>query len=262
MLSCIGCKHRNTWRCENCIGWDEYASDTLTNPALAMDIDKEMKMLAKVDLNSLKVDLNSLFGVKSVERKTDMRIKKVYFNDPATVVLWEDGTKTIVKAGKGDIYDPEKGLAMAIAKKALGNQGNYYEVFKKWLPEEGFKYLCNRIKLNQAIDECFGCPEDTVGIAIASDNILFKQSDGSKIGFKDIASKFTGDKKEVERFEEAEESEIQWLSVKEVAEANGLSVECVRKQIKDGFIPLAEKVDGKWKIPCYVFYDHIEVKCM
>ena len=27
-------------------------------------------------------------------------------------------------------------MAMAISKKALGNMGNYCEVFKKWLPEE------------------------------------------------------------------------------------------------------------------------------
>lgn len=62
-------------------------------------------------------------------------IKKVHFNDPVTVVIWTDGTKTIVRCGEGESYDPEKGLAMAIAKKALGNKGNYYEVFKKWLPE-------------------------------------------------------------------------------------------------------------------------------
>jgi len=65
------------------------------------------------------------------------QIKNVIFNDPATIVLWEDGTKTVVKCGDYDIYDPEKGLAMAIAKKTLGNQGSYYETFKKWLPEEG-----------------------------------------------------------------------------------------------------------------------------
>ena len=59
-------------------------------------------------------------------------IKKVYFNDPVTVVLWADGTKTIVRA-ENEEYDPEKGLAMAIAKKALGNEGNYYNVFKRFL---------------------------------------------------------------------------------------------------------------------------------
>ena len=63
-------------------------------------------------------------------------IKKVIFNYPATIVLWSDGSKTVVKCQDGDIYDPEKGLAMAISKKALGNKGNYCNEFKKWLPEE------------------------------------------------------------------------------------------------------------------------------
>ena len=62
-------------------------------------------------------------------------IKKVIFNNPATIVMWEDRTKTVVKA-EGEDYDPEKGLAMAIAKKAFGNEGNYYNEFKKWLPKE------------------------------------------------------------------------------------------------------------------------------
>jgi hypothetical protein len=62
-------------------------------------------------------------------------IKKVIYNDPATIIIWEDGTKTVVKA-EGEDYDPEKGLAMAIAKKAFGNEGNYYNEFKKWLPKE------------------------------------------------------------------------------------------------------------------------------
>lgn len=63
-------------------------------------------------------------------------IKKVIFNNPATIVFWADGFKTVVKCGEYDIFDPEKGLAMAISKKALGNQGNYYETFKKHIPED------------------------------------------------------------------------------------------------------------------------------
>ena len=63
-------------------------------------------------------------------------IKDVIFNKPATIILWADGTKTVVKCQEGEGYDPEKGMAMAISKKALGNKGNYCEVFKKWLPEE------------------------------------------------------------------------------------------------------------------------------
>lgn len=61
------------------------------------------------------------------------QIKKVLFNPPATIVFWTDGTKTVVKRQKGDKrFDKEKGLSMAIAKKFLGNEGNYYNEIRKW----------------------------------------------------------------------------------------------------------------------------------
>ena len=58
-------------------------------------------------------------------------VKKVIFNPPATIVYWFDGTKTVVKAQDGDIFDKEKGFAMACAKKFFGNKGNYYNEFRK-----------------------------------------------------------------------------------------------------------------------------------
>lgn len=59
-------------------------------------------------------------------------IKDVIFNDPATIVLWADGTKTVVKA-ENEPFDPEKGLAMAISKRALGGKYDYYDTFKKYV---------------------------------------------------------------------------------------------------------------------------------
>lgn len=60
-------------------------------------------------------------------------IKRVIFSDPATIVFWEDGTKTVVKTQDGEKYDKEKGLAMAIAKRVFGNERDYYNVFKRWM---------------------------------------------------------------------------------------------------------------------------------
>ena len=77
--------------------------------------------------------LNSTYGMSSSHIP---EIKNVIFNDPATIVFWEDGTKTVVKCQDGDEFDPEKGLAMAIAKKAYGNKGSYCNKLKKWLPKE------------------------------------------------------------------------------------------------------------------------------
>lgn len=62
-------------------------------------------------------------------------IQRVIFNDPATIVFWKDGTKTVVKCQDGDVYSEEVGLALCFAKKALGNQSNFNNVFKKWIPE-------------------------------------------------------------------------------------------------------------------------------
>ena len=67
------------------------------------------------------------------------KIADVIFSPPATIVVWKDGTKTVVKA-ENEAYDPEKGLAMAISRKALGNKYGYYDVFRKWLKKwEGKK---------------------------------------------------------------------------------------------------------------------------
>lgn len=60
-------------------------------------------------------------------------IEKVIFNDPATIIFWKDGTKTVVKCSENDEFSPEVGMAMAISKKALGNKGNYCNEFKKWV---------------------------------------------------------------------------------------------------------------------------------
>lgn len=60
------------------------------------------------------------------------RIKDVVFSGPATIVFWTDGTKTVVKCRKGDKFDPEKGIAMACAKKLLGNEDGYHKEIAKY----------------------------------------------------------------------------------------------------------------------------------
>lgn len=72
----------------------------------------------------------------SKQQKKGDYIVKVIFNDPATIVLWSNGEKTVVKCGDGEAFDPEKGLAMAIVKYVYGNKGNYYNEIKMWLPKE------------------------------------------------------------------------------------------------------------------------------
>lgn len=66
-----------------------------------------------------------------------MTPKKVIFNNPATIVYWEDGSKTVVKCGADDIYDREKGFAMCVLKQLYGD--NFHAVLKKHVPQEETK---------------------------------------------------------------------------------------------------------------------------
>ena len=67
-------------------------------------------------------------------------IKNVIFAPPATIVYWSDGSKTVVKCSEKDVFDPEKGLAMAIAKRCGGNKGSYYREIQNWVEKSGKKY--------------------------------------------------------------------------------------------------------------------------
>lgn len=68
------------------------------------------------------------------DRLIEGNIKEVIYNANATIVLWRDGTKTVVKRQKGDRHDPEKAFAMCIIKKLAGNTGSYYDIFKQHVP--------------------------------------------------------------------------------------------------------------------------------
>ena len=67
--------------------------------------------------------------------KSEPKIKKVIFNEPATIVLWADGTKTVVTCQEGETYDKEKGIALCFMKKIMNNKGNYNNIIKEWINE-------------------------------------------------------------------------------------------------------------------------------
>ena len=77
---------------------------------------------------------------KSTSAANTAAIKDVIFAPPATIVYWSDGSKTVVKCSEKDVFDPEKGLAMAIAKRCGGNKGGYYKEIQNWVEKSGKKY--------------------------------------------------------------------------------------------------------------------------
>ena len=90
-----------------------------------------MAKLAKAQLEEVLL-APSPFGVVKNSKHLPTP-KRIIFNPPRTIVLWQDGTKTIVKCGEGDIYSQEMGYCMAFVRKVYGSRRK----FKKLLVDVG-----------------------------------------------------------------------------------------------------------------------------
>ena len=114
-----------------------FSAIDLKKPEIAFHIQDWKDAINRVYGEPSELETREPYG-KIVRGKNEMldKIKNVIFNEPATIVFWDDGTKTVVKA-EDEAFDPEKGLAMAIVKKTMAdNHGYYNEIFKKWIPEK------------------------------------------------------------------------------------------------------------------------------
>lgn len=139
---------------------DGFGADTLEFANYVFDT-LETKLIKEINSKiSSKKEHHTMFVKK--EYPTCPEIKNVIFNPPATIIFWADGSKTVVKTQNGEEFDPEKGLSMAIAKKHFGNNGNYFEVIKKWTekctskktvrePIKECKFTCEGAKINSDI---------------------------------------------------------------------------------------------------------------
>ena len=78
-------------------------------------------------LDAIRYCYNDILSVEKYKASIELRvdipgmIDRVIFNDPATIILWKDGSKTVVNRSDDDIWDPEKGFCMAVIKKLYGH---------------------------------------------------------------------------------------------------------------------------------------------
>lgn len=95
-------------------------------------------------LDAMRYCYNDILSVEKYKASMELRvdipgmIDRVIFNDPATIIIWKDGSKTVVKRSEDDIWDPEKGFCMAIIKKLYG----YTSFIKRFMePDEEMPIL-------------------------------------------------------------------------------------------------------------------------
>lgn len=86
------------------------------------------------DIESLELSISS--ALNGYDDTPKPKVEKVIFNNPATIILWTDGTKTVVKCQPGDTYSKEVGFITAYLKKLLGNDNTFNKEITKWVPDE------------------------------------------------------------------------------------------------------------------------------
>lgn len=91
--------------------------------------DWEADMIA--DTIVTKEIVKTLFGDNKDNNSEELDFEDIIINPPATIVKWDDGTKTVVKCQNGDVYDAEKGIALCFMKKMFDNKSSYNEVIKE-----------------------------------------------------------------------------------------------------------------------------------
>ena len=74
--------------------------------------------------------LNKLIGGTDEMKNVD--VKKIIFSGPKTIVLWSDGTKTIVSMSKDETnFDPEAAFCAAYTKKMFGTNSKIKRIIKE-----------------------------------------------------------------------------------------------------------------------------------
>ena len=110
-----------------CFGFEGWICDMAVRAKRDIEykFKKENIIMPTNNNNEFTVTLNGLYLRPSIPE-----IEKVVFNDPATIVFWKDGTKTIVKVKPGEKFDKWTGLAMASMKKIYGSK--FHSLFRRW----------------------------------------------------------------------------------------------------------------------------------
>lgn len=77
----------------------------------------------ELDEDEIDTDLNLIRMIEELEAEEQydyLAYERIIFNDPATIVIWADGTRTVVKACKEDKFDKGVGLKTALLQRVFG----------------------------------------------------------------------------------------------------------------------------------------------
>ena len=141
---------------DDCISYAVQTSQT-SEPILTVDTSNLIPSYDYIYKGTVPDHLyhKTVYGYMEYYPSVFPKIKNVILNNPATIIYWDDGTKTVVKCMSEDTYAPDVGIAMCFMKKLFENDDvtymkkdktgslkaetayGYKKIFKKWIDGYG-----------------------------------------------------------------------------------------------------------------------------
>lgn len=173
--------------------WDEYAnqfkeiSDKINNNLLKEYAKFDEVTLLDFNIDDVMVDKIKEERKMAEEKKLTIRgkvyrkdIKQVIFQAPATIILFEDGTKSVVKVNGDDMYNKQIGFLLALCKGCFDNKS--YDVILRLIDDFNDQENKKEIKLKTYLN----LPPKSSNYAGKINNISFKYD----ITFEDVRNVF------------------------------------------------------------------------
>ena len=64
------------------------------------------------------------------------KVKKIIFNPPATIVIWKDKHKEVVKCSDDEEFQPEVGVAMCFMKRIFESRNQFTKMVDSFINDE------------------------------------------------------------------------------------------------------------------------------
>ena len=98
------------------------------------ELRKEIRDKMKFPLDIADYCVNDVLMTMKVAKTKNfysLNVSKIIFNPPATIVFWEDGTKTVVKCAAEDEFSEYYGFLVALGKKVYENNSQIKKLIDK-----------------------------------------------------------------------------------------------------------------------------------
>lgn len=92
------------------------------------------ELISNDDYNNL---LPCVTDIVNTAIKDTFAVKRVHRSGPVTVVIWADGTKTVVRCAEGSIDDPYAAFCAAVTKRIYGSNSKINKMLKINTKENG-----------------------------------------------------------------------------------------------------------------------------